>query len=605
MPALIPTTQWLIVSACLLVPSMLVQAQTVTLPSATASDVTPADSAKTVAAPPISVRPGGRRGGLNATAPQAPEEGMDVYPVPPDDFRAERKNIPHGELTVVEYDSKTLGTRRLMRIYTPPGYSSDREYPVLYLHHGLGNTSTEWIRAGAQVIADNLLADGKMQPMIIILPQGSAGSTAVDENQGIRDGAEFGAPYENDLLNDIIPFVESNYSVDAGSGQRAIAGMSMGGGQTLNIGLSHLDVFGSVAAVAAAPNTQSVATLIPDPTALKQLKLLWLGVGNRDPLMRFSQGIHTFLEDKEVPHIWRLDGGGHDPTEMGHNFYHFAQLLFNKESAQENSDIESESKQPAATDEANLPAPPTGWDAVQDVPHGEVKQSLTYPTRNHGEQLYSIWFPPGYSTDKKYPVLYMLHGFTDDQTTWINQSKGRAHNILDNYLADGKIVPMLVVFPNGALGDSSNMQNFGKFDDVLLNDLIPHIDSTYSTLADPVDRAVGGWSMGGGQSLKFGLPHTDVFNWIGAFAPAAHHSPAQIIPDPSVIQEKVQFIYLGVGTNDGLKRSAEQYHKFFDENGISHVYQLEQGLGHDWNCCNRCFYNYVPSIFTGNSSRIP
>ena len=102
----------------------------------------------------------------------------------------------------------------------------------------------------------------------------------------------------------------------------------MGGGQTLNIGLSHLDVFGSVAAVAAAPNTKPVATLIPDPVALKQLKLLWLGVGNRDPLMRISLGAHTFLVVKGVPHIWRLDGGAHDSIEMGHNFYHFAQLLF-------------------------------------------------------------------------------------------------------------------------------------------------------------------------------------------------------------------------------------------------------------------------------------
>ena len=77
---------------------------------------------------------------------------MAAYPVPPEGFKTERANIPHGELKVVEYDSKTLGTRRLMRVYTPPGYSADRKYPVLYLHHGLGNTSTEWLRAVAPAL---------------------------------------------------------------------------------------------------------------------------------------------------------------------------------------------------------------------------------------------------------------------------------------------------------------------------------------------------------------------------------------------------------------------------------------------------------------------
>jgi len=274
---------------------------------------------------------GGRRGGRGGIAPveaQAAEEGTDVYPVPPEDFKTERENIPHGKLEIVEYDSKSLGTRRLIRVYTPPNYSADREYPVLYLHHGLGNTSTEWLRAGAQIIADNLLADKKMEPMIIVFPQGSAGSIAADESQGIRDFAGFGTSYENDLLKDIIPFVESRYSVSKDRDHRAIAGMSMGGGQTLNFGLTNLDVFGSVAAVAPAPNLEPIATLIPDPEAVKKLKLLWLSVGNRDSLMRNAQGVHNFLLENDIPHVWRLDGNGHDPVVMAHSFYHFAQLLF-------------------------------------------------------------------------------------------------------------------------------------------------------------------------------------------------------------------------------------------------------------------------------------
>ena len=274
-------------------------------------------------------RAAGAGGCCAAVEPQAPEENMVAYPVPPAGFDVVRDNIPHGDLKVVDYDSKTLGLRRLMRVYTPPGYSADRKYPVLYLQHGLGNTSTEWTqRAKAPVIADNLLAEGKMQPMVIVFPSGNATATVEDQKQGDRTNESYGAAYEKDLLNEIIPFVESHYSVFPDRVHRAIGGMSMGSGQALNIGLSHLDLFGSIVEVAAAPNARPPAELAPDPTALKQLKLFYMASGNRDPLMRVNMSLHTFLVEKGVPHIWRLDGNAHDTAVMSANFYHFAQKLF-------------------------------------------------------------------------------------------------------------------------------------------------------------------------------------------------------------------------------------------------------------------------------------
>jgi enterochelin esterase-like enzyme len=274
---------------------------------------------------------GGRSGqmALSSATPLAEAENLDAYPAAPEGFNVARASTPQGEVTVVEYDSKTLGLRRLLRVYTPPGYSADRKYPVLYLHHGLGNTSTEWTqRARAPIIIDNLLADTKIEPFIIVFPSGNATATPGDEKQGDRTQASYGAPYENDLLKDIIPFVESHYSVFTDRDHRAIAGMSMGGGQTLNIGLSHLDRFAWIAAVAAAPNTRPPAELVPDPAALKSLKLLWLSVGNRDNLLRFSRGVHDYLAEKGVAHIWRVDTNGHDTAEMSHSLYHFAQELF-------------------------------------------------------------------------------------------------------------------------------------------------------------------------------------------------------------------------------------------------------------------------------------
>jgi enterochelin esterase-like enzyme len=322
--SLIFSQRMLILAACFLTSAIGVKGQTGGSQAAAKSStqaVTPS-ATQTPA-------PAGRGAGLAPTAPQAPEEGMAEYPVPPEGFNIARENVLHGDVKLVEYDSKTLGTRRPVRVYTPPGYSADRKYPVLYLQHGLGNTSTEWTqRARAPIIADNLLADGKMMPMVIIFPAGNAAATVGDEKQGDRTSESYGTPYEKDLLNAVIPFVESHYSVYTDRDHRAIGGMSMGSGQALNIGLSHLDVFAWIAAVAAAPNTKPVAELIPDPAALKQLKLFWIGSGNRDPLMRISMALHTFLVEKGVPHIWRLDGNAHDTAVMSSNFFHFAQRLF-------------------------------------------------------------------------------------------------------------------------------------------------------------------------------------------------------------------------------------------------------------------------------------
>ncbi|HYV39851.1 MAG TPA: alpha/beta hydrolase-fold protein [Gemmataceae bacterium] len=206
---------------------------------------------------------------------------------------------------------------------------------MLYMLHGLGNTSTEWTqRAKAPQIVDNLLADGKIKPLIIIFPNGDAKNT-VDNPKPGREQAGYGKPFEDDLLKDIIPFVDSHYSVFTDRDHRAIAGMSMGGGQSLNIGLAHLDKFAWVGAVAPAPNTKSPAQLVPDPAATKKLKLLYLACGNKDGLLKVSQGVHNYLKEKSVPHLWNVDGNGHDTAEMSNNLYHFVQRIFKEDASEQ------------------------------------------------------------------------------------------------------------------------------------------------------------------------------------------------------------------------------------------------------------------------------
>ena len=227
---------------------------------------------------------------------------MPAFPEPPSGFDAERSDVPHGKLEMISYESKSVGTTRKMQVYTPPGYSEGKKYPVLYLLHGIGGDETEWQRfATPNVLLDNLLAEGKVTPMIVVMPNGRAQKNDRAEGNVFAAAPAFAA-FEQDLLKDVIPTIESRYSVQADREHRALAGLSMGGGQSLNFGLAHLDTFAWVGGFSSAPNTKPAAELVPDPAAAKEkLKLLWLACGKKDGLIRISQGVHAYLKDKGCP----------------------------------------------------------------------------------------------------------------------------------------------------------------------------------------------------------------------------------------------------------------------------------------------------------------
>ena len=262
---------------------------------------------------------------------QAIEIGPDdkpAYDAPPAGFNATRADIPHGKLEMIEYDSKTVGTTRKMQVYTPPGYSKDKKYPVLYILHGIGGDETEWQRfAKVDAMMDNLIADKKAEPMIVVMPNGRAQKD--DRADAGMGAAPAFAVFERDLLDDVIPAIEKRYGTQPDAGHRALAGLSMGGGQTLNFGLGHLDTFAWVGAFSSAPNTKPPAELVPDPAKAKEdLKLLMITCGNKDGLFNISKGVHSYLEEKDVPHVWHVDGHGHDPTHWAAALYNFARRIF-------------------------------------------------------------------------------------------------------------------------------------------------------------------------------------------------------------------------------------------------------------------------------------
>jgi enterochelin esterase-like enzyme len=283
--------------------------------------------------------PESRRGrGFGGPIELKPDD-KPAFPNPPEGFDKPREGIERGKLDRVDYDSKTVGVKRWMQVYTPPGYSKDKKYPVLYLLHGIGgNEREEWAKGGVpHAILDNLIADKKIEPMILVLPNGNATTNrpvaaepgGSGGRRGFGDLTGWGKPFENDLIKDIIPFIEANYSVKADRESRALAGLSMGGGQSLNIGLGNLDYFAWVGGFSSAPNTNPPEQLVPDPDKVKKrLKLLYISCGNKDGLIRVSQGVHAYLKEKNLLHIWHVDEHAHDFQHWKKGLYNFAQLIF-------------------------------------------------------------------------------------------------------------------------------------------------------------------------------------------------------------------------------------------------------------------------------------
>ena len=410
---------------------------------------------------------------------------------------------------------------------------------------------------------------------------------------------------------------------------RALAGLSMGGGQSLNFGLNNLDTFAWVGGFSSAPNTKRPADLIKDHAeAAKKLRLLYVACGDKDGLFRISQGVHKMLDEKKVPHVYNvIPGGRHDFKVWKSDLYHFAQTAVPRAGARRKrpkragqdrtrprqrrlaarvdqhrqlrlpahsprpaghvpveSPRRQESRRSSATSgwaragrgtckrgddgvwtvttppvvpgfhyytlsvdgvEVNDPAsdtffgtgkptsgieiPEKGVDFyhAKDVPHGEVR-SRWYKSKVTGQTRHiMVYTPPGYDTDpkKRYPVLYLQHGGGEDETGWTRQ--GHMNFILDNLIAAGKAKPMIVVMEKGyatragAPAEPARPRgrfDCGAFEDVVLKDLIPMIDSTYRTIPHREQRAIAGLSMGAGQAMQIGLTHLDTFSAIGAFS---------------------------------------------------------------------------------------
>jgi len=229
----------------------------------------------------------------------------------------EVRDVPHGTVTMQWYASKSVGVTRRIYVYTPPGYLKGEErYPVLYLLHGAGDDESGWTTVGhANLIMDNLLAEGEAKPAIIVMPLGHVPRPAAASADPAPDRARSTGLFEQDLLNDVIPLVESTYRVYADADHRAIAGLSMGGGQSQSIGLNHPELFAYVgvwsAGLARNPDTTFKRLLDEGDLSHKNLKLLWIGCGKQDGGFANAQRLSEWMTNHGVKNTFRPSEGAH------------------------------------------------------------------------------------------------------------------------------------------------------------------------------------------------------------------------------------------------------------------------------------------------------
>lgn len=255
------------------------------------------------------------------------------------------RDVPHGSVTY-EYYPSAQGTTGSLVIYTPPGYEKNpsKKYPVFYLISGTTDTEETWFKVGkTNLILDNLIAEGKAAPMIIVMPYGNIAASVAEQTGGAkpadpvaRESADAMArmkSFTDDLVNNVIPYVDKNYRTIANKDNRAIGGFSRGGGQTLRTAFWNMDKFSWICCYSAylppKEMENSFQTIVADPAKTNnQLQLFWVSVGNEDFLYNDTAEFLNYLSSKKINYKSLITGGGHTWMNTKVFLAETAQLLF-------------------------------------------------------------------------------------------------------------------------------------------------------------------------------------------------------------------------------------------------------------------------------------
>ena len=242
------------------------------------------------------------------------------------------------------------------------------------------------------------------------------------------------------------------------------------------------------------------------------------------------------------------------------------------------------------------------------VPHGEIRIEK-YPSALTGaERTCYVYLPPQYASepDRRFPVLYLMHGAGEDETGWATQ--GMMGNIMDNLIAAGECVPMIIVCEHAVAtlagaepAGGFNLFNFDAFEKVMVEESVPAFDARFRTLTDRDHRAICGLSLGGFQSYTIGLDHPELFGWIGGFSGSGRGPGDRRDSEmyPASITDQYHLLYISIGTDEpaGMYQGIHDLHVALDSLGVNHVYYESPGTGHEWLTWRRSLHMFAPMLF--------
>lgn len=259
-----------------------------------------------------------------------------------------------------------------------------------------------------------------------------------------------------------------------------------------------------------------------------------------------------------------------------------------------------------------VPAHDQDFYALKDVPHGFINEKIYFSKITQSWRRCFVYTPPDYekNTKSRYPVLYLLHGSYEDETGWSNQ--GRANFILDNLIAEKKAVPMIIVMDNGYAfrpKSESGSPPIFAFEEVLIQEIIPMIDTSFRTIADREHRAIAGLSMGANQAIRIAMNNLDLFASIGGFSGTTNYPSSEKIhretfmkgsfKDDKMLNEKLKLLWLSLGTKEPnpFPGSVGAFRTMLDEAGIRYGYYESPGTAHEWQTWRRSLYQFAQLLF--------
>ena len=567
----------------------------------------------------------------------------------PNDSHMEKSGVKYGTIKRETYFSKKANKNKPYNILLPADYDESKQYPVLYLLHGFFENENRMITTGngtmyTRQIIGNAIASGEAKDMIVVVPFVFTSATMNDATGFADAGSNEG--YDNfvdDIVDSLMPHIESKYSVATGRENTAVTGFSMGGRESLQIGMKHGDKFGYVGAICPAPGASGAWKWSSEE---ETPYLVMITGGTQDDVVGLNtpEGYHNNFTKNNVPHVWHVVQNGHHGDDSIHShIYSFVRGIFqateggsvsSSAATQTPSTTQSPSTTPTETPSTTpTETPSTGQrkytmkeltDIVQKalvnnepndshnkkngVQYGTLKRETYFSKKANKNKPYNILLPANYDSSKKYPVLYLLHGFFENENRMITQGNGTMYTqqIIGNAIAEGAAKDMIVVVPfvftsatmNDATGfaDAGSNEGYDNFVDDIVDSLMPHIESKYSVATGRENTAVTGFSMGGRESLQIGMKHGDKFGYVGAICPAPGASGSWKWNSES---ETPYLVMITGGTQDDVVglNTPEGYHNNFTRNGVPHVWHVVQNGHHGDDSIHSHIYSFVRGIF--------